>query len=273
MNTYNYNHFYYFYITAKLKAVTAAAKHLNTSQSSLSIQIKNLEGRLGKPLFKKAGRNIQLTPYGKEIYSFCRRAFETFDEMSDHLASRNSSMGVRISLGVSAELERFLSSSILLKVSHFYKKTNRPLLNVLTLPSTALLTQLKLGELDLALTSELVRDAEITSIGKFDLPMGIFAAPQLFAKNTKISDLISQKENIPFVLPSKTTTLRTEIEGYFIRKKFNPPCVFESNNLTAVVRVTLDGLGLTILPYAFVASELATKKLVSLSDKPIGHHR
>ena len=64
---FNYNHLYYFYITAKLKGVTVAALQLNTSQPSLSSQIKNLETALKRKLFRKSGRNIELTEDGKRV--------------------------------------------------------------------------------------------------------------------------------------------------------------------------------------------------------------
>ena len=85
MNISNYNHLFYFYITAKLEGVTAAAKYLNTSQSSLSIQINTLEETLGKDLFHKAGRRMELTDTGRELYQYCRRAFDIFNEMFDQL--------------------------------------------------------------------------------------------------------------------------------------------------------------------------------------------
>ncbi len=85
MNVYNYNHLFYFYVTAKLEGVTAAAKHLNTSQSSLSTQINTLEEVLDRELFRKVGRRMELTNSGKEVFNYCRRAFDIFDELFDQL--------------------------------------------------------------------------------------------------------------------------------------------------------------------------------------------
>ncbi len=97
MNSANYNHFYYFYIIAKLEGVSTAAKHLNTSQSSLSSQIKVLESQLGFSLFKKSGRKIQLTAEGREIFQYCRRSFENFEEMFDQIVNPGpKAMGTNI---------------------------------------------------------------------------------------------------------------------------------------------------------------------------------
>ena len=131
MNVYNYNHLFYFYVTAKLGGVTLAAKHLNTSQSSLSTQINTLEAVLGRELFQKAGRRMKLTEAGKEIFNYCRRSFEIFDEMFDHLDRKKSSMGVRISVGVSVDIERPFVTDVLAKVSKQYGKNERPLLKLI----------------------------------------------------------------------------------------------------------------------------------------------
>ena len=50
---YNFNHLYYFYVTAKSGGVNAAAQHLRISQPSLSSQLKVLERSLDLRLFEK----------------------------------------------------------------------------------------------------------------------------------------------------------------------------------------------------------------------------
>ena len=83
---YNFNHLYYFYITAKSGGVTAAAAHLRISQPSLSSQLKVLERALDVKLFQKVGRNNELTQAGSVIYGFCRRMFELSEEMGEQIS-------------------------------------------------------------------------------------------------------------------------------------------------------------------------------------------
>lgn len=273
MNIYNYNHFFYFYVTAKLEGVTVAAKHLNTSQSSLSIQINTLEKVLGKKLFRKVGRRMTLTDAGKDLFNYCRRAFEIFDEMFDQLNKKNSSMGVRITVGVSVDIERPFVTDALANVSKKYDKAARPLLNLISLPSAQLLQLLRLGEIDLLLTTNSGVDHELETLAEFNVPVGAFASKDLFQNQKNISlEAAIRIEKIPLVLPSKLLSLRSEIDGFFIRKKFNPVCVFESNIISSVIRAASDGMGITILPQMYVTRELQTKRLVSLTSKPLWKH-
>ena len=274
MNTHNYNHFFYFYVTAKLKGVTLAAKHLNTSQSSLSTQIKVLENTLKKELFQKSGRQIELTEAGKELFNYCRRAFEIFDEMFDQLNKNHFSMGNRISIGVAVDIDRPFVTEALSKVSKQYAKEKRPLLNLVSLPSNQLIQLLKLGEIDLLLAINSGFDSELEQQADFSHPVEAFCTADFLPLLKKKTFEVALREgDFPLVLPSQLTGLRSEIDSYFNRKKVRPTCVFESNILASVVRAAVDGLGVTFLPRAYVMRELKTKKLVSVCEKPLWKHR
>lgn len=65
----NLNQLYYFRTLAEYQHYTKAAAHLYISQPSLSNAMKSLEKELGCVLFKKTGRNVQLTEYGRIFYN------------------------------------------------------------------------------------------------------------------------------------------------------------------------------------------------------------
>jgi Bacterial regulatory helix-turn-helix protein, lysR family len=58
---------------AEAGGVTRAGTRLHLSQSALSRRLLDLEGRVGAPLFRRAGRRMTPTALGEEI---CRRAVE-----------------------------------------------------------------------------------------------------------------------------------------------------------------------------------------------------
>ncbi len=274
MNIYNYNHLFYFYVAAKLNGVTVAAKHLRTSQSSLSTQIKTLESQLGRPLFKKVGRKVELTDFGKEVFHYCRRSFEVFDEMFDQINKKKTSMGVRITIGVSFDIEKPFITDILSQVSKQFSKDQRPLLNLISLPSANLMQLLKVGEVDLLLTTHPVADPQLDIVDQFDFPVKLFiknGSPG-YSKNMKAEEVL-RNTDLPFVLPSALHSLRSEIDKYFIRKKVNPVCVFESNVISSVIRAATDGAGATILPEIYLSRELRSEKFHAVDNKPLWKHR
>jgi LysR family transcriptional activator of nhaA len=67
MQNLNYHHLRYFHEVAKEGNLTRAANRINLSQSALSIQIRQLEERLGHPLFDRIGRQLVLTEVGRIV--------------------------------------------------------------------------------------------------------------------------------------------------------------------------------------------------------------
>jgi LysR family transcriptional activator of nhaA len=61
----NYHHLLYFWAVAREGHLTRAAAHLRISQSALSAQIRQLEARIGQPLFLRQGRTLSLTEAGR----------------------------------------------------------------------------------------------------------------------------------------------------------------------------------------------------------------
>ncbi|WP_223871742.1 LysR family transcriptional regulator [Candidatus Dactylopiibacterium carminicum] len=60
----NYRHLFYFWKVATCGGVIRAAEALHTTPQTLSGQIKQLEERLGRALFRKEGRRLVLTDAG-----------------------------------------------------------------------------------------------------------------------------------------------------------------------------------------------------------------
>jgi len=76
----NLNQLYYFRTLAEYQHYTKAAAKLYISQPSLSNAMKSLEKELGCVLFKKSGRNVQLTEYGRMFYNTTCSTLNILDE-------------------------------------------------------------------------------------------------------------------------------------------------------------------------------------------------
>lgn len=88
----------HFAVVADARSFTLAAKRLGIAQPWLSQRIRTLEARLGFPVFIRAGRTIDLTAEGRQLYEIAsqlpplaRQIGELADQLSD--SSRN---GLRI---------------------------------------------------------------------------------------------------------------------------------------------------------------------------------
>lgn len=86
----NLNQLYYLRAIARAKGLTRAAESLYVTQSSLSHSMAALEEELGIPLFYKDGRDILLTPYGREFLEYAQRALEELEQGVQVAQSRRS---------------------------------------------------------------------------------------------------------------------------------------------------------------------------------------
>ena len=71
----NMNHLKAFYAVAKAKGFTHAAKQLNVSQPTLSMQVKSLEKRFSVPLIKRNKKTFELTEEGKLVFAHAEKIF------------------------------------------------------------------------------------------------------------------------------------------------------------------------------------------------------
>ena len=60
----------YFVELAKREHLTQVAEAMYVSPSAISSSISRLEEELGVKLFDRVGRNIKLSPYGKEYFFY-----------------------------------------------------------------------------------------------------------------------------------------------------------------------------------------------------------
>lgn len=69
-----------FEAAARHESFRLAAEELAITQSAISHQIAQLEERLGKDLFRRSGRRVELTEAGKLYFPFLRDAFEKIEQ-------------------------------------------------------------------------------------------------------------------------------------------------------------------------------------------------
>ncbi len=66
----NHHHLQYFRLIAREGGVSAAARRLGITHSTLSAQLKQLESTLGSQLFDRKGRRLVLTPFGEQVLGY-----------------------------------------------------------------------------------------------------------------------------------------------------------------------------------------------------------
>ena len=81
----NFKHLHYFWVAAKAGGIVRAGEQLHTTPQTLSSQIKLLEDRLGRKLFRKSGRKLELTEAGRVALRYADEIFGLGNELEAEL--------------------------------------------------------------------------------------------------------------------------------------------------------------------------------------------
>lgn len=264
----NFNHLYYFFVVAKLGGVTTAAQQLNTSQSSLSTQLKTLESQIGHRLFKKEGRKLVLTKTGHQVFVYCRRMFDVAGELEAYLARSDHRGQASFSLGVSPDIERPFVTDVLSATMQAIGNQQRPLISQVSFQHEVLVAKLELGELDAVISSQPIYSSSVRTVHEVRLAVKAVASPLL---GRSVGQIVADAKN-GLVIASPDMRLRWETDDYLSRKKIRRAISFESNVMGAIVRAAIDGLGVAFLPEPYILHEVKRKNLI-MTQKSLWTHR
>lgn len=87
----------YFVLVAELKSYHAAAERAARTQPAISLALRELEDRLGQPLFER-GNKAELTPYGRDCLPRARALLDHYARAVEEMAMAADSRIGRVSL-------------------------------------------------------------------------------------------------------------------------------------------------------------------------------
>jgi LysR family transcriptional regulator, transcriptional activator of nhaA len=246
MDGLNYHHLQYFWLVAKEGSIAKAAARLQVSQPTISTQLKRLETSLGKPLFRKRGRNLELTPTGRQTYEYADRIFAIGRELSDVLQGRATRQAQPFAVGVQTGLPAAVVDQVLRPALHLSEPTRLICQTGELLP---LVAELAINRLQLVLSAEpldptaLIRmlcrpivEAAIVLRGRDDL---LQRYRRGFPKSL---------EGAPMLLPEADSLFRRQLDAWFDSQRIRPQCVAESNDPAFLDALAQAGQGLVAGP-------------------------
>ena len=97
----NFEYYKIFYYVARYHNFTKAAKVLGNSQPNVTRAMNCLEQQLGRILFVRTNRGVQLTRDGEQLYSYVEAAMSQLLTAEDELADGENLTHGSITIGVS----------------------------------------------------------------------------------------------------------------------------------------------------------------------------
>lgn len=112
MTTLNFHHLYAFWMIAESGSLSGAAKAMHVTHSTLSVQLRALEGALGGELFERRGRGLVITAFGDEVRARASEIFRLGRDLLE-LAEHGASARMALRIGVLVSLPKTITCRLL----------------------------------------------------------------------------------------------------------------------------------------------------------------
>ncbi|MDQ0316534.1 LysR substrate-binding domain-containing protein [Amorphus orientalis] len=223
-----------FIAIAETGSFTRAAESVHKTQSAVSMQMRRLEERVGKPIFVRDGRQSRLTEEGDRLLHYARRLIRLNDETLS--AFDEAELVGRVRLGTPDDYaDRFLPE-ILARFSRAYPRTE---VTVVCAPTPLLVDALRLQELDVAI---------VTHVPQRRPTLGdvVRREPLLWVTSTRHG--VHEEDPLPLALGRPTCDWRGAAIAALESVGRAHKVLFASWNSTAVGAAVLAGLAVSVLP-------------------------
>ena len=252
----NFKHLHYFWVTAKAGGIMRAGEQLHTTPQTLSGQIKLLEEWLGRSLFRKSGRKLELTDDGRLALGYAEQIFTLGAELEAAVRqARGGQQVLEFRVGVADSVAKSVAYR-LLEPALSVPEEVRMICSEGKFPE--LLSQLALHRLDLVIADEPM--SKRMSIKAFNHPLGsttmsFFCAPALAEKLQ--GDFPACLNDMPMLIQGASASVRQQLEGWLTRHQIHPRVIGEFDDGALMTAFGRQGRGVFMAPTVLEAETVA----------------
>ncbi len=247
-----------FLTLCNMKNYTKTAEKLFITQPAVTQQIKHLEKYYGVKLFEYKGKNLILTPEGKDLYSFATTLSKDCEKMTKYLSNKKESTYLKF--GSTLTIGQYIMPEI---IKHLLSEYPEISLSMIVDNTSILLNLLNEGEIDFAIIegnfNKSEYDYELFSLENF---VGICSIESSFAKYTHSLESLCT-ENL--ILREKGSGTRDVFEQLLYEKNlcidsFKSIC--EIGSLPVILSLVSSDLGISFM-YEKAAKSYINSNLIS----------
>lgn len=255
-----------FYWVATLGSFRAAAEKLHTSQPAVSQRVAQLEQGLGTRLLDRDTRGTRLTVKGQALLAHAERMLQTRHDMLMVASTQNAFSG-RICIGVAETIVQTWLPTLIERLHGAFPE----LVLELEVDTTSLLrSHLLSRQIDLAFLLGPVTDAGMENLPLCSYPLAWVASPRLALGDEPLS--LQRLAQWPIITYPTGTKPYEAVRSMLLQHGVRAPRMYGSASLSMAVRMTLDGIGTSVIAPVFLNRELTEGRLrildVAAGDLP-----
>lgn len=250
------------YWVARLGGFSAAAGRLHTTQSAISRRIQELEAAFDTPLFDRSQRTARLTEKGEEMFQLAGQLLAQRDAATEAF-SRPGVVHRRVRIGVTELTSMtWLPRLVRLIQMHYPKVVIEPDVDL----SVALRDKLLASEVDLIVVPDAFQDSRfvVRPVGR--VTSAWMCKPGLMdaSRPVPLQDLAAQR----LLVQGDRSGTGVVYGRWFQAQGITLRDTLVSNNMIALIGMTVAGLGVSYLPRYCLASLIADGSLAVLPVTP-----
>ncbi|WP_298722054.1 LysR family transcriptional regulator [uncultured Ferrovibrio sp.] len=240
---------------AHLGGFRAAADKLNATQPAVSQRIALLEAELGVKLFDREPRGISLTPKGRELLGYAERMVQLRADMMQAAREKHAMRGV-VRLGVAETIVHTWLAKLIERMHAVYPALT---LEIEVDITPVLRERLLAHQLDIAFVLGPISEPRMKNVALSSYPLAWVASPALDLGPEPVA--LSALARWPIITYPRNTRPYTAIREMMTRSDFPQLRMYGNASLSTIVRMTLDGIGVSAIPPVVIRRELAEKRL------------
>jgi DNA-binding transcriptional LysR family regulator len=217
-------------VSMDLGGFSKAAERLGRSQSAVSLQMRRLEERVGRPLFRREGRGLALTDAGDVVLGYARQILELNDQAV--AAARGIAIGGSVRFGVPQDFGDSWLPSVLARFSRAHPSV---LIEARVDRANKLVERIAEGGLDLALMWGNPSVANTVTVQR--LPM-VWIGPKGYA--------VPKGATVPLALFESPCVFRQPAVEALEQTRRPWRLAFTSPSLSGLWAAAVAGLGVTV---------------------------
>ncbi|EPA93816.1 MULTISPECIES: transcriptional activator NhaR [Pseudomonas] len=249
----NYRQLHYFWVVAKTGSIVRACEQLNLTPQTISGQISLLEQTYGIELFRRVGRQLELTEAGRQTLPYAEQMFQLGGELELMLRAQPNEQQILFRVGVADVVPK----SIVYRLIAPTMELSEPLrITCREDKLERLLADLAIQRLDLVISdSPMPSHLDIKGYSQKLGECGIsfFATAELAARYGQ--DFPRSLHGAPLLIPGPETVVRSRLQRWFAEQQIQPQIVGEFDDSALMQAFGQSGSGIFIGP-SVIANEV-----------------
>lgn len=242
----------YFYAVAKHGGFSKASRELKVQQPSISRAVKLLEEQLNVTLFERKQRTVVLTKAGQAIFDFTRAIFEQVENIEQFAQGEKKDPRGDLTIGTSDEIASYVLAPV---IKEFMGRFPHVSPRVYIGTSQDACQKMMSGELEFSVLFTIPPESGLKTRVLREIPSRVYIASEQ-EKNIKVRSSFIGSRELNYTANKSFPTLK-------MLKKNLPETEtrVSSNSIETHKRLTLAGVGVSILPEFMTTEEVRSGQL------------